>query len=97
MNEEILNADGTRNFQANILLDNVKRLEQENEQLKTRLKLYIKAYKILQEIKEIAEEILYLDRCNNCDGVGIDMGCIDTDCAYYQMEKILQKITKAEV
>jgi uncharacterized phage infection (PIP) family protein YhgE len=32
--EEILNADGSRNWQANILLDNVKRLEQENAELK---------------------------------------------------------------
>lgn len=33
MSEEILNSDGTRNYQANILLGNVRRLEQENLQL----------------------------------------------------------------
>ena len=33
MTEEIINADGSRNWQANILLDNIKRLEQENKQL----------------------------------------------------------------
>jgi len=34
MTEEIINADGSRNWEANILLDNVKRLEQENKELK---------------------------------------------------------------
>ena len=33
MTEEIINSDGSRNWQANILLDNIKRLEQENKQL----------------------------------------------------------------
>lgn len=33
MTEEIINADGSRNWQANILLDNVKRLEQENKEI----------------------------------------------------------------
>lgn len=32
--KEIVNADGSRNWQANILLDNLKRLEQENAELK---------------------------------------------------------------
>lgn len=35
MTEEIINSDGSRNWQANILLDNVKRLEQENKELKS--------------------------------------------------------------
>jgi len=34
MTEKIINSDGSRNWQANILLDNVKRLEQENKELK---------------------------------------------------------------
>jgi DNA repair exonuclease SbcCD ATPase subunit len=33
MTEKIINTDGSRNWQANILLDNVKRLEQENKSL----------------------------------------------------------------
>ena len=33
MTEEIINSDGTRNWQANILQDQVKRLEQENKRL----------------------------------------------------------------
>lgn len=37
MTEEIINSDGSRNWQANILLDNVKRLEQENKQMKSAL------------------------------------------------------------
>jgi DNA repair ATPase RecN len=32
--KEIKNADGSRNWEANILLDNIKRLEQENAELK---------------------------------------------------------------
>lgn len=32
--KEIINSDGSRNWEANILLDNVKRLEQENAELK---------------------------------------------------------------
>lgn len=34
MDKEIINADGSRNWEANILLDNIKRLEQENAELK---------------------------------------------------------------
>lgn len=37
MTEEIINSDGSRNWQANILLDNVKRLEQENKELKSQI------------------------------------------------------------
>ena len=37
MTEEIINADGSRNWQANILLDNIKRLEQENKELKEKI------------------------------------------------------------
>lgn len=37
MAEGIINADGSRNWQANILLDNVKRLEQERNDLQDRL------------------------------------------------------------
>ena len=33
MTVEIINSDGSRNWQANILLDNIKRLEQENREL----------------------------------------------------------------
>jgi hypothetical protein len=43
MTEEIINSDGTRNWEANILLDNIKRLEQENKQMKS----------ALEEIREI--------------------------------------------
>lgn len=32
--KEIVNADGSRNWEANILFDNIKRLEQENAELK---------------------------------------------------------------
>lgn len=55
MDKEILNSDGSRNYQANILLDNVKRLEKENERLKARLRPLEDSYfKGLSSI-EIAE------------------------------------------
>lgn len=38
MDKEITNADGSRNWEANILFDNVKRLEQENAELKEEVK-----------------------------------------------------------
>ena len=41
MTEEIINADGSRNWQANILLDNVKRLEQENKELKKKIEILL--------------------------------------------------------
>lgn len=44
MTEEIMNSDGSRNWQANILLDNVKRLEQENKELKSQASLYENLY-----------------------------------------------------
>ena len=50
----------------------------------------------LQEIKETAEKLMADNLCNNCDGIGLDANCQDTGCPYYQMEKILQKITKTE-
>ena len=50
----------------------------------------------LQEIKAIAEKLRADNLCNNCDGIGLDANCQDTGCPYYQMDKILQKITKAE-
>ena len=51
--KEIINADGTRNWQANILLDNVKRLEAENSDLKQQLAEIGKTWgEILQMRKE---------------------------------------------
>ena len=63
MTEEIINSDGSRNWQANILLDNIKRLEQENKELKE-LKCKFKEYctcdteryrSALEEIRGIAK------------------------------------------
>lgn len=60
------------------------------------LALLSKANKTLQEIKAIAEKLMADNLCNNCDGIGLDANCQDTGCPYYQMDNILQKITKAE-
>lgn len=64
MTEEIINSDGSRNWEANILLDNIKRLEQENEKLKKEVKQigsdFIKkgdyARELEQENKTLYEE-----------------------------------------
>lgn len=61
----------------------------ENERLTT----YKQA---LAEIKEIAGKILCTELCNNCDGCGLINGCADTNCAYYQMDKIFTKISEVE-
>jgi len=50
---EITNEDGSRNWEANILFDNVKRLEQENAELK--------AYKDVNEDFKTAWEELRID------------------------------------
>lgn len=66
--------------------EHYKRSEQQKE----------KYYQTLQEIKAIAEKLMADNLCNNCDGIGLDANCQDTGCPYYQMDAILQKITKAE-
>lgn len=37
MTKELINSDGSRNWEANILLDNIHRLEQENKELRQQL------------------------------------------------------------
>jgi len=64
MTEEIINSDGSRNWEANILLDNIKRLEQENKELKKQIEsdkglITVggkQQYKYLQEIDELKQE-----------------------------------------
>ena len=54
MTEEIINTDGSRNWQANILLDNVKRLEQERDDLKSLVDFEIQRREVVeQENKEL--------------------------------------------
>lgn len=48
--KEIINADCSRNWQANILLDNLKRLEQENAELKALISLRDKSVTAQAEI-----------------------------------------------
>lgn len=82
--KEILNSDGSRNWQANILLDNVKRLEAE----------YARLRQTLQEIKEIAETCMSKDTCYDCDycdTCDIDDAEIPT---YDVCNLILQKISE---
>lgn len=75
------------------LQNKIDELETENARLIEDLGI---ANQILQEIKAIAEKLMADNLCNNCDGIGLDANCQDTSCPYYQMDKILQKITKAE-
>lgn len=46
---------------------------------------------VVKEIKEISYKNLQTNLCSNCDGVGLYEGCEDTECSYYQMDKIIQK------
>lgn len=88
-------------------MDEINKLKAENERLKDEKDRYYQQtlddeiilnelYQTLQEIKEIAEKLMADNLCNNCDGIGLDANCQDTGCPYYQMDKILQKLTKAE-
>lgn len=80
-----------------IALENAD-LKAENERLlhqkNTMTAKYAICYATLAEIKEIAGEILCTELCNNCDGCGLINGCADTNCAYYQMDKIFTKISE---
>lgn len=94
-------------LQLNQDLEDIKHLKAENERLKRENEIitgmcnsasnrFDKIYQTLQEIKTIAEKLMADNLCNNCDGIGLDANCQDTGCPYYQMDKILQKITKVE-
>lgn len=82
------------------LLETKQRLKEEKGGMQILIDNYIaltqKYHQTLQEIKAIAEKLMADNLCNNCDGIGLDANCQDTSCPYYQMDKILQKITKAE-
>lgn len=65
--KEITNADGSRNWEANILLDNIKRLELENAELKGKLDAYKmsenEANEIIAELKAENEQLKkYIER-----------------------------------
>ena len=72
MTEEIINADGSRNWQANILLDNVKRLEQENKELKETVKdlnqsiqnCNIQRTKMYKTLEEIRKKCNWVNECS---------------------------------
>ena len=49
----------------------------------------------LEKIKEIAENALKANYCNNCDGVGLPE-CQDTECHTYALDKIMNIIKGAE-
>ena len=93
MTEEILNIDGSRNWQANILQDQVKRLEEELKQVNEDFSCIEKDYRLLnkqinalkQENKELKDEINKLgkkheDYCN---------------IMYWQMKEQMDKYRKA--
>jgi hypothetical protein len=108
--EEILNADGSSNWQANILLDNVKRLEQENAELKAeneRLKALCDTYKTCYQAKHGDVKCLlskYRTTLQEIKAIaeGIRNATYqfgqEADQKFFNetLGKILQKITKAE-
>jgi DNA repair exonuclease SbcCD ATPase subunit len=65
MTEEIINADGSRNWQANILLDNITRLEQERNDLQERLLTLADAYQETRNVcKRLEQENRKLRKAN---------------------------------
>lgn len=64
MTEEIINADGSRNWQANILLDNIKRLEQENKYFEILVK---SLYKRIEELEKENEALAFRERLYKAD------------------------------
>ena len=98
MTEEIINSDGSRNWQANILLDNVKRLEQENKQLKEENKtlnyqwhkqseIGDEWYKVADKYKTALEEI---QKAIKSYDLAVDNGVsVDT---LYTISKIINEV-----
>jgi uncharacterized coiled-coil DUF342 family protein len=54
MTEEIINSDGSRNWEANILLDNIKRLKQERDDIQDRLSTLADTY---QETRNVCKRL----------------------------------------
>lgn len=48
--------------------------------------------KVINEISDIANNVRYAGNCDNCDGVGYDCGCMDTDCGTWACYKIIELI-----
>ena len=100
MTEEIINADGSRNWEANILLDNIKRLEQENKELKE-LKCKFKEYctcdtesyrSALEEIREMITVCGEEYKCKRCKFNNL---CSEKDSLIPNVEEvILDKINE---
>lgn len=51
---------------------------------------------VIEKIEDCAIKVYLARHCNNCDGVGYDCGCRDTDCGTYQANKILEIIESEE-
>ena len=107
MTEEIINSDGSRNWQANILLDNVKRLKQENKELKKQIesdkglitvggKQQYEMTMAYDRYKSALEEILKIvnQSCDNCKYNKDGITCSIGDCGEGKLKIIETKINE---
>lgn len=83
-----------------ISIDEINKLKAENAKLNAIIDSYqprLQKYKdILQKIKEIAERCNLCEECSGLDDCERECGDNVEPCSTYQMQIIVNKITKAE-
>ena len=92
-NKEVVNADGSRNWQANILLDNIKRLEQENAELKAYMDVNEDFKTAWKELKA-ENERLKAEIKNNKSAYQVELGTYNMECGNLlkENENLLQTL-----
>ena len=87
-------------FQLNMANNTINHLENTREIFLNKINELQKQNKILTEKLKIAEEaldkIISDDKCNRCDGIGNDLGCVDKDCEIYIAQEALQKMKEVQ-
>ena len=48
--------------------------------------------KCIKKISDMANKVRYAGNCNDCDGVGYDCGCMDTNCGTWACYRIIEII-----
>lgn len=68
------------------LMDSFNILNKEKIKLERKLKI----------AQEALDKIISNDKCNRCDGIGYNLGCLDKDCEIYIAQQALQKMKEVE-